>query len=460
MKYYLLFFILLATNVVVYAQNVGIGTTTPQFVTDIVDPTATTLMRLKTLTDDPGSRTLLRFSTTTSANIGNFNSSYIGNYRPTGGGGELTFGVSVSNLGPVERMRLDQNGNIGLSVAEPLARLHINMLNTTNADAIIIDDDADPVVRFRRNGNDLGFFQFLGNDFKMGTSIDNNTGRVILRTNGADRVFVDENGNTGIGNGNPAARLHVEGDMIVQDASPSILLRGDNGTSVGFLQTFGNNLLLGTAIGTTTPLRFYTAGLERAVINQIGNFGYGTSTPSTNFHLDFSNSANFEPFVMNFTGGTRRVDFRRLGSQYSFIEIAQDIMSMGTYGYDHLAFRTNSIERARIHNNGGMSLRTTNLPTGYVLSVNGRILCTDVVTLPYDDWPDYVFTPKHNLLSLHELDKFIRKNQHLPNIPSAASIKKDGLTLGEMQRLQMEKIEELTLYVIELKKEIDALKKR
>ncbi|MBK6523496.1 MAG: hypothetical protein IPG08_14920, partial [Sphingobacteriaceae bacterium] len=75
--------------------------------------------------------------------------------------------------------------------------------------------------------------------------------------------------------------------------------------------------------------------------------------------------------------------------------------------------------------------------------------------------PDYVFNKNHNLLSLATVESYIDKNHHLPNIPSAKELKNEecGLNLGEMQGLQMEKIEEIYLYLIEMDKQLKELKK-
>lgn len=73
-------------------------------------------------------------------------------------------------------------------------------------------------------------------------------------------------------------------------------------------------------------------------------------------------------------------------------------------------------------------------------------------------WADYVFDEKYLLPSLESVEQHIKANKHLPGIPSAATIEKEGLNVGKVQAKMMEKIEELTLYVIELKKEIDLLK--
>ncbi len=77
-----------------------------------------------------------------------------------------------------------------------------------------------------------------------------------------------------------------------------------------------------------------------------------------------------------------------------------------------------------------------------------------------DDWPDYVFAADYKLISLKELDTFIQDNGHLPNIPNAETIQESGLDVGEMQRLIIEKIEELSLYIIQQQKEIEKLKRQ
>ena len=61
---------------------------------------------------------------------------------------------------------------------------------------------------------------------------------------------------------------------------------------------------------------------------------------------------------------------------------------------------------------------------------------------------------------MSELDKFISVNKHLPNIPAAAAIEKEGMEVGDMQKKMMEKIEELTLYIIDLQKQIDSMKEK
>jgi hypothetical protein len=73
-------------------------------------------------------------------------------------------------------------------------------------------------------------------------------------------------------------------------------------------------------------------------------------------------------------------------------------------------------------------------------------------------WPDYVFSRNYKLPSLSEVEQFITENQHLPNVPSAAEVKENGIELGEMNAILLQKVEELTLYIIALQKQVDELK--
>jgi len=113
-----------------------------------------------------------------------------------------------------------------------------------------------------------------------------------------------------------------------------------------------------------------------------------------------------------------------------------------------------------------LRIATTTQATGYALSVNGKIACEEVLVEDLASWPDYVFAEDYKLMSIDELEKSIEQNNHLPGLPSAAEIEENGLSLGDMQKRMIEKIEELTLYTIqqnkmirELQEELEILKK-
>lgn len=450
--------VLLSFNFI-YAQNIGIGTTTPAFKTDIVDSTATTLMRLRTLSDAPGSRTLLRFSTTTSNSVLNFNSSFIGNTRPSGGGSSLIFGTARENLSPTERMRLNEDGFLGIGTDNPLGMLHIDLSNSTSENAMIINDDNDPILYFQRNNTNRGFLQQLGNDFKIGTTIDNNTGNFIIRTNGADRAWFSSNGRLGIGTANPLSQVHMTGELTMQSSNPIIQMKDAAGDDKGFIQMIsGDDMQIGTnSVNQTGNFIVRTNGGNRIIVNAQGFVGVGT-TPTAPLHLE--GGLNGSAMVIN--SENNLFDFRRANVRRGYMRISGDDLEMGTYDFNNngnLDLVTRGTQRFTINANGRIGIATTYNNAGFQLAVNGNIICEDITTLPRAVWPDYVFSNTYELKSLKEVEKFIMKNHHLPNIPSAKEIDQKGIQLGDMQKRMMEKIEELTLYLIELDKKNEALRK-
>ena len=90
----------------------------------------------------------------------------------------------------------------------------------------------------------------------------------------------------------------------------------------------------------------------------------------------------------------------------------------------------------------------------YKLSVEGTIGARKI-KVTQEAWPDYVFDSSYNLPSLPQIETFIQQNKHLPEVPSAAQVKKEGLDLGDNQVMLLKKIEELTLYIIEQNKQIN-----
>jgi hypothetical protein len=96
--------------------------------------------------------------------------------------------------------------------------------------------------------------------------------------------------------------------------------------------------------------------------------------------------------------------------------------------------------------------------TDYQLCVNGKIVATEVLVKNRVDWPDYVFKKDYKLKSINEVNNFIKMHGHLPEAPTAKEVEANGINTGEMLNLHMQKIEELTLYIIDLQKQIDHLK--
>lgn len=107
---------------------------------------------------------------------------------------------------------------------------------------------------------------------------------------------------------------------------------------------------------------------------------------------------------------------------------------------------------------------TVTIPSGstYKLAVSGGIITEKVrvATSGTTFWADYVFEPAYKLRPLKEVETFIKENKHLPDIPSTAEVTQNGIDLAQTQALLLQKVEELTLYVIQQNKKIDKLERK
>ena len=115
---------------------------------------------------------------------------------------------------------------------------------------------------------------------------------------------------------------------------------------------------------------------------------------------------------------------------------------------------TNSTAHGKLYI--GSNPNYTSTTGNYKLFVEGGIMTekVKVALRSSSNWADYVFEKDYNLMSLSEVEKFVNENKHLPGIQSAKELAENGIDLGEMQSKQMEKIEELTLYIIDQNKKL------
>ena len=171
-----------------------------------------------------------------------------------------------------------------------------------------------------------------------------------------------------------------------------------------------------------------------------GNVGIGTSSPGAK--LDVNGSVNGTEYITVSKGGSYRVG-----------------MNGQTNGY--IIGRNDNVEnKFQIHSNGNTWFNGGNVGIGTTspdakLAVNGNIHVKEV-KVDLTGWPDYVFEKDHDLPTLEEVEKHIQEKGHLINIPSAKEVEENGIQLGEMNKLLLEKIEELTLYTLEQEKKLKA----
>lgn len=109
-----------------------------------------------------------------------------------------------------------------------------------------------------------------------------------------------------------------------------------------------------------------------------------------------------------------------------------------------------------VENDGSVGIGTTTPKAK--LAVNGNILAKEIKIKTDISVPDYVFEETYSLPSLSSIESYVKKHKHLPEVPSAKDIERDGLDVAEMNLLLLKKVEELTLHLIEKEKEIEIIK--
>jgi len=295
-------------------------------------------------------------------------------------------------------------------------------------------------------------------------------------------------GNVGIGTFTPAQVLDVEKNADYQlrlgNTGGLGYNIGRNGTT-GYLTFYGDQ-------STHTGYTFGGVDGTRMTIDANGNVGIGTTTPTNRLDIaalngegirigKIGNTGNLTVSVgalsaqynIDFTG-YRDIAADQIGARISALRFNCHIPNSALIQKTGLAFYTNPIgintgttdlvERMRITPDGKVGIGLTdptntlsNTPVDELLTVNGTIHAKEV-RVDLTGLADFVFHPSYSLMPLHEVEQYVKTNSHLPEIPSAAEVSKNGLSMGEMQNKLLQKVEELTLYVIEQQKEINQLK--
>ena len=381
----------------------------------------------------------------------------------------------LSNPG-TNRFSILENGNTGIGCTNPQAKLSIcsgemafsNSLSETAGDKISLDGYAFNKAAFVGLGyetstivNPSGQISELRDLYYKaeGTHRWYNNTNADLGTSAS--MVLNQDGNLGIGTNTPDARLHIETGA---DASFS---------SNGYIMTGRlDNLNL---IMDNNEIMARDAGQEAILLLQRDGGGVSVGMPSGNVEAPFAVQGNGSQ--IHLSNATETTNDWFLGASNSNWLIGGGKMIIGPGGNstnNMMSFDRNT-DIVEIQRNGGDLMLCSqengqvgigisdaaNLPSAeYLLAVDGSIIAEEVRVELSGNWPDYVFADDYNLMPLSEVEKSIQENKHLPGIPSASIVETEGIELGEMQKKMMEKIEELTLYLIQLEKDNDELSKR
>jgi len=375
-----------------------------------------------------------------------------------------------------------KNGNIGINTINPQSQLEIK----TSGGAA--------------DGQGLRLTNIASNrswELKSGSpSINNNFFTIKDILANSVRFTIRDDGNVGIGSINPSAKLEVYDNTV---AGTSELLNkwsfdpsywwlgleqqhfGGSHVQWNFKQKNYNNevdllsfKLGNVGIGTTNPAAklevngntlIKVAGIPELTIEGTGNSSYaGGAIQLKSGVLQANDKFNQTTIIMDRgTTGTGMLQIqRRFDNEYNGQLIDYSDISGWRFHTASERTATTTNERFSIKPNGQITIGTATPYSDYKLSVAGNVIADKVKVKKSTNgvWPDFVFSPTYSLPTLTEVESFIKQNNHLPEIPSANEIDKEGQDLGEMNRLLLKKVEELTLYLIEQNKEIKTLKSK
>ena len=268
------------------------------------------------------------------------------------------------------------------------------------------------------------------------------------------------NRKVGIGNTAPGFKLDVfdnsGNDVVAKFETDEGFIAVAAAGSSTINPTYGNYIASHfTDVFTYRDLGLKTApGVPQFMLKTNGNVGIGNNAPG--FKLDvFDNSGN--DVVAKFETDEGFIAVAAAGSSTINPTYGNYIASHFTdvFTYRDLGLKTApGVPQLILKTNGNVGIGTVN-PGAFRLAVNGKIRAKEIKVEA--GWSDFVFEDDYYLRPLTDVEAFIQTHKHLPDIPSAQEVEENGVNLGEMESKLLQKIEELTLYIIEQEKRIKQL---
>ena len=290
-------------------------------------------------------------------------------------------------------------------------------------------------------------------------TVDNND--FVFRTNNVERVRVNGSGDMKI---NSLAGTDFQ--ILVADSNGTLKRLNQISTPnvIPWVTTGNNNTnALLNFLGTTDNVDFVikTNNTEQARFTADGKLLLGTSNVGDTKFTIAHNDLNGGMSINRLSTGIGKSEIRFEQNGIELWAIGNDIDNSGEqtfFIWDHANFAT----RLLINKYGKVGIGVTppgNNTTPYLLYVAGGIKTIDIKVTAATNFPDYVFAKDYELMGIYELEAYLKKHKHLPEIPSAVEVESnEGFEVGDMQTKLLKKIEEQTLYIISLQKQVDELK--
>ena len=295
----------------------------------------------------------------------------------------------------------------------------------------------------------------------------------ISNTTGAYNLFM--------GNGSGGANTTGSGNTALGDGSGLHTTSGQRNVSVGQYagmnnQTGSDNVFIGygARAGAVNPTNLTNAVAigANAVVSQSNaivlgngaNVGIGTSTPTARLEIKTGIGGMSGLKFTNLTGSSATTVNT---TKFLTLDAAGNVI-LASYGVGGRVGVTDSFWEQNgnvLQNTSGDAVVIGNniskTPVGYKLFVEGGIL-TERLKIALNntrEWSDFVFAPGYRLRPLAEVETFVNTHRHLPGVPSADEVVKDGMDVGKMNAKLLEKIEETMLYLMQMNKRVEQLEK-
>lgn len=386
-----------------------------------------------------------------------------------GGESSIPEGLFFESKVGASQMVLDENGFIGLGTDSPIGNIHV-IQGTGHMESLFQNSqDWDNYLRFSNSARSWRVGLWQGGTFRI-QDLHTISRDVLFIEQGTlsaanqDALRIDSEGLIGLGTSDPQQKLHVKLDnssvhALIESGSAggtvtTKYLNAESDWSVGmsgaeiFEIENNGNPIVSIMDGAPTNLMF---------VEDNGRIGFNNNSPQANYHFYDASSSNILLVESGGGGTSSMAKFKNASGEWTVGMNGGEVFQVKNGTTSVFAIENNAPGSSlHIEDSGEVGIGTTN--PGYELDVVGTIRAEEII-VEVTGGPDYVFADDYPLMSLEDVETHIQANRHLPGVPSAAEMQ-NGVQMSAMQMKLLEKVEELTLYMIEMKKENQALKAR